>query len=92
LLEDSLDCRWFTPQVSHVPKTARVVLRPLDRTFVPRLEYRATDYPGSRDADWAARNKINGTQTNLDRRRGGKVVYVPFVHTFNSILDPLPRR
>jgi hypothetical protein len=88
LLEDSLGCRWFTPQVSRIPKRARVVLRPLNRTFVPRLEYRATDYPGSRDADWAARNKINGTQTNLDRRRGGKVVYGPFVHTFTSILDP----
>jgi len=87
-LEDYLGCRWFTPQVSRIPKTAKVTIPPLDRTFVPRLEYRATDYPDSRDADWAARNKINGTQTRLDASRGGKVVYGPFVHTFNSILDP----
>src|SRR5262245_37339850 len=38
-LEDSLGCRWFTPEVSRIPKTARVVLRPLNRTVVPRLEY-----------------------------------------------------
>jgi hypothetical protein len=34
------------------------------------------------------RNKINGTQARLDARRGGKVAYGPFVHTFNSILAP----
>lgn len=88
LLEDELDCRWFTPDCSRIPKRERIELRPLDRRFVPRLEYRATDYPNSRDADWAARNKLNGTQTRLDGRRGGKVAYGPFVHTFNSILDP----
>ncbi len=87
-LEDSLGCRWFTPTVSRIPKQDRVTIPALDRTFAPRLEYRATDYPGSRDADWAARNKINGTQTQLDVSRGGKIAYGPFVHTFNSILDP----
>jgi hypothetical protein len=86
-LED-LGCRWFTPEVSRVPRRDLVRLRSLDRTVVPPLEYRATDYPNSRDADWAARNKINGTQTRLDERRGGKIAYGPFVHTFNSILDP----
>lgn len=52
-LEDVLGCRWFTPGVARIPKRERLELRPLDRTFVPRLEYRATDYPNSRDADWA---------------------------------------
>ncbi|HTK78513.1 MAG TPA: DUF4838 domain-containing protein [Gemmataceae bacterium] len=87
-LEDVLGCRWFTPGVARIPKRERLELRPLDRTFVPRLEYRATDYPDSRDAAWAARNKINGTQTRLDERRGGKVAYGPFVHTFDDILNP----
>ena len=58
------------------------------RTVVPVLEYRSTDYPNSRDADWAVRNKINGTQTHLDAKRGGKIAYSHFVHTFNSILHP----
>ncbi|MFW6161876.1 MAG: DUF4838 domain-containing protein, partial [Planctomycetota bacterium] len=34
------------------------------------------------------RNKINGTQTRLEERRGGKIAYHHFVHTFNSILSP----
>ncbi len=88
LLEDYLGCRWFTPNVSRIPHRSTIQLPPLDRRFVPVLEYRATDYPKSRDADWAVRNKINGNQTRLDAKRGGKIVYGPFVHTFNSILNP----
>lgn len=87
-LEDYLGCRWFTPDVSRIPKRDRIEVPPLEVRFVPRLESRSTDYPNSRDADWAVRNKINGTQTNLDARRGGKIAYGPFVHTFNAILDP----
>ncbi len=87
-LEDHLDCRWFTPRVARIPTKERLKVRSPDRTSVPRLEYRATDYPDSRDADWAVRNKINGTQARLDGRRGGKVAYGPFVHTFDSILNP----
>lgn len=88
LLEEQLGCRWFAPDVSRIPKQARIPLRPIDRTFVPRLEYRATDYPNSRDADWAVRNRINGNHTRLDERRGGKIAYGPFVHTFDQILNP----
>jgi hypothetical protein len=87
-LEDYLDCRWFTPQVARIPHKERLEVRPLDRTFIPRLEYRAIDYPDAREGDWAVRNKINGTQARLDSRRGGKVAYGPFVHTFDSILNP----
>ena len=76
-LEDELGCRWFTPEVRRIPRRGRVEICVLDRTFVPKLEYRATDYPNSRDADWAVRNKLNGTQTRLDSRRGGKITYGP---------------
>jgi hypothetical protein len=87
-LEEELGCRWFTPDVSRIPRRTRVEVPKLERLFIPALELRSTDYPHSRDADWAARNKLNGTQTALDARRGGKISYGPFVHTFNSILDP----
>jgi hypothetical protein len=54
-LEDLLGCRWFTPCVARVPKRERLTLGPLDRTFLPRLEYRATGYPDSRDRRLALR-------------------------------------
>lgn len=87
-LEDQMGCRWFTPDVSRIPKNAVPGVAFGDTRFVPPLEYRATDYPGSRDADWAVRNKLNGTQTKIDAVRGGKVDYSHFVHTFNDILAP----
>ena len=72
--------------VARIPKNASPSAPIGEVRFVPPLEYRATDYPSSRDADWAVRNKLNGTQTRIDARRGGKVDYSHFVHTFNDIL------
>jgi hypothetical protein len=87
-LEDECGCRWFTPDCTFLPREGTVDVGPLAVRYVPPLEYRSTDYPCSRDADWAVRNRINGTQTRLDEPRGGKVAYSHFVHTFNDILNP----
>jgi hypothetical protein len=87
-LEDELGCRWFTPDCAKIPKNDSPSAAIGDVRCVPPLEYRATDYPSSRDADWAVRNKLNGTQTEIDAQRGGKIEYSHFVHTFNEILDP----
>ncbi len=87
-LEERLGCRWFTPDVSRIPKDPSPRVQIASMRFVPPLEYRATDYPNSRDADWAARNKLDGTQTLIDAKRGGKIDYDHFVHTFNAIVEP----
>jgi len=87
-LEDYLGCRWFTPDCTQLPKIGTFKLGAINRTYVPPLEYRATDYPNSRPADWAVRNKLNGTQTELDEARGGKISYSHFVHTFNALIPP----
>ena len=87
-LEDYLDCRWFTPDCSRIPCEGRFDVADLKVRYAPPLEYRNTDYPCSRDADWAVRNKMNGTHQALDEKRGGKIAYSHFVHTFNSILSP----
>ena len=87
-LEDYCHCRWFTPDCTVIPADRTFEIKDLDVRYVPPLEYRSTDYPVSRPADWAVRNKINGTQTSLDEARGGKIAYAHFVHTFNSILNP----
>jgi len=87
-LEDHCSCRWFTPDCTVIPKSGTFDIPALSVLYVPPLEYRSTDYPCSRDGDWAVRNRMNGTQTQVDERRGGKIDYSHFVHTFNSILDP----
>jgi hypothetical protein len=88
LLEDHCGCRWFTPDCTVIPSKGTFEIPFLRVRYAPPLEYRSTDYPCSRDASWAVRNKINGTQTRLDERRGGKIAYSHFVHTFNAILNP----
>jgi hypothetical protein len=87
-LEDELGCRWFTADCSTVPRQGTFTVDRLKRISVPALEYRATDYPNSRDADWAVRNRLNGTQTLIDRARGGKIDYKGFVHTFSYLVPP----
>jgi hypothetical protein len=87
-LEDYCGCRWFTPDCTVIPRGRKLDIGKISVRYVPPLELRSTDYPCSRDADWAVRNKINGTQTGIDDKRGGKISYSHFVHTFNDILNP----
>jgi len=90
LLEEHLGCRWFSSQVSRIPKRERIELGPLDDTQVPVLEYREPFYADAFDADWCARNRMNSNASTLDETRGGKVSYGNgfFVHTFNTLVPP----
>jgi len=87
-LEDYLNCRWLAPDCTVLPRTGEFDLPAISRRYIPPLEYRATDYPNSREADWAVRNKMTSSVTELDEPRGGKVTYRGFVHTFNALVPP----
>jgi len=87
-LEDYLGCRWFAPDCSRIPKKRTIRLGKIDRRVVPALEYRDTDYPNTRDPNWAARNKMNGAHHATGEERGGNIRYGPFVHTFESLIPP----
>ena len=60
LLEDHFGCRWFTPELERIPRSNRLVLPPLDERRVPVFEYRETYTWESYDANWMARNRLNG--------------------------------
>jgi len=87
-LEDQLGCRWFTPDCTTWPREGRINVGRLDITYVPPLEYRATDYPDSRPPEFAVRNQYNGTQIEASEEWGGKISYRGFVHTFNYLVPP----
>ena len=88
-LEDVLGCRWWSSKVSTIPSKPELVIPEQHLRFVPRLEYREPFWSDAFDADWAARNKSNGSATRLDETRGGKVSYGGlFVHTFFSLVPP----
>ena len=88
LLEDKLGVRWFTPEVEVVPKLDRVQLPALNETQIPALEYREVFWTEMmRDADFAARHRLNGNHYRLTEKHGGRAaVYFPFVHSFDALV------
>jgi hypothetical protein len=90
LLEKQLGVRWFTPEVESVLKTNRLVLPPINETQVPALEYREVFWTEMmRNADFAARHRLNGNHYQLTEKHGGRAAsYFPFVHSFDSLIPP----
>jgi hypothetical protein len=88
LLEDKLGVRWFTPEVETMPTTNRLWLPPLNETQVPALEYREVFWTEMmRDADFAARHRLNGDHYALKEKHGGRfAVYYPFVHSLDMLI------
>jgi hypothetical protein len=85
---ERLGCRWFARDVSRIPKTSTLIVLPLNETQRPAFEYRESYFTEALDKNWAARNKMNGSFTELDESTGGKVEYYPFVHTFYELVPP----
>ncbi len=88
LLENVLGCRWLTKSSSVIPKRLQLTIEPLDITYVPPFRYREPFFSVACDADWAARNRANGSFFPLDEKRGGKISYAGFVHTFYALVPP----
>jgi len=85
-LEKYLGCRWFTSKMSMIPRMDKLVIGEIDDVQVPVLEYREPFYTDAFDADWAVRNKVNGNFAKIDKNRGGRVKYYPFVHSFDKLI------
>ncbi len=85
---ERLGCRWFTKDVSRIPKNPTIRFDNLDVTEKPAFEYREPFFTEAFDKDWAARNRTNGNHSQLDDSTGGKLVYYPFVHSFLQLLPP----
>jgi hypothetical protein len=90
LLEEQFGVRWFTPEMETVPRASRVSLTALNETRVPVLEYREVFWTEMmRDADFAARHRLNGDHYALKEKHGGRfAVYFPFVHSFDLLIPP----
>ncbi|MBI4873606.1 MAG: DUF4838 domain-containing protein [Acidobacteria bacterium] len=87
-LLERLGCRWYTPEVSRIPKRTSVALDPMDETHRPAFEYREVFFTEAWDKDWSARNRLNGQNHKLDESTGGRIRYFPFVHSFEQMIPP----
>ena len=88
LLEDVFGCRWYTAKISKIPRQPTLKVAEFDITQKPAFEYREPFYWEAFDRDWAVRNRVNGNAQRLDDSVGGKVMYGPFVHTFDALVPP----
>lgn len=93
-LLERLGCRWFTPEVSKIPRLKRIALTPFSAWQQPAFEYREVFTTESFNADWSARNRLNGSAPAnanlhpLGEKHGGKFEIVPFVHSFYQLIPP----
>ncbi len=85
---DQLGCRWYTSEVSRIPKLPTIELQPMDRRLRPDFEYREPFYTEAFERDWAVRNRVNGNSMHLDDSVGGRFAYYPFVHSFDALVAP----
>ncbi|MCG3147214.1 MAG: hypothetical protein PCFJNLEI_00652 [Verrucomicrobiae bacterium] len=89
-LLESLGCRWFTPEISRIPKRRTLRLAPLSVRAKPAFEYRDNFNWDTGDPVWRVRNRFNGWHTPLPDYMGGQVTYGDglFVHTHFSLVPP----
>jgi hypothetical protein len=90
LLEEKLGVHWFTPELEVVPRIDRLTLPGLNETQIPALENREVFWvEAMRDADFAARHRLNGNHYKFTEKHGGRLaVYFPFVHSIDSLIPP----
>ena len=83
---ERLGVRWFTPTVTRFPHMQTITVASLDQAQVPAFEYREVSFTEAQNKDWAARLALNGQSAPLDATTGGKIVYHPFVHSFDDLI------
>ncbi|HVU64406.1 MAG TPA: DUF4838 domain-containing protein [Phycisphaerales bacterium] len=83
---ESLGMRWLSPRVTITPHQATITVPAMDRTEIPAFEYREPYFTEALDADWAARNRINGNFEHLDASTGGRIAYSIFVHSMDELV------
>jgi hypothetical protein len=89
VLEEELGVRWWTPEAEFVPKLERVTCPVLDEVQIPAFEYREVFWTEllNKNADFAARQRCNGAQTELTEKHGGRpVIYYPFCHSLDALI------
>jgi Domain of unknown function (DUF4838) len=87
-LLEKLGCRWFTPDIAAIPRTASLPLPDLAEHHSPAFEYREVFYTEALGREWSARNRLNGNFHQLDGAIGGKISFYPFAHSFYDLVPP----
>ncbi len=89
LLEEDLGCRFYTNDSIKLPKGRTLSVRPVPRTFVPKLRLRDPFYTAVFNETWSLRNRTNAPYATVKEEYGGHIDYGGlFVHTEATLLPP----
>src|SRR5579864_43319 len=88
LFLEKLGCRWFTNDIARIPRFQALWLPEFNEVHRPAFEYREVFFTEAQGREWSVRNRLNGHFHQLDERVGGKVVYMPFAHSFYDLVPP----
>ncbi len=85
-LENELGVRWYTPEVTSIPKRQKFDFNLINHYEEPSLQVRNDFYYEAFDPTWAAHNKINGAMGFRDQY--GDIEGYWAVHTFYRFMPP----
>ena len=90
LLTDEWGCRWFAPQLKHIPKVKRLTLEATDHRYDPPFEWRDAQFWSGRDNEWAFHNFQNKDFAKLRPEQGGQagLSHIYFTHTALYLVPP----
>jgi hypothetical protein len=87
-LEHFFDCHWYTKDLIVTPAAENVLTIPVgyNRTYVPDLQYRETDWISPANAAYSMANALNGNSYRyLSPAQGGNFGYIgSFCHTYTT--------
>jgi hypothetical protein len=89
LLEEDLGCRFYTSDSIRLPKGRTLSVRPVARSYEPKLRLRDPFYRVAFDPAWSIRNRTNAPHAAVSEEYGGRIDYDGlFVHTHTALLPP----
>lgn len=85
---ESLGVRFFAPDETLVPTTSTIALPAIDKTYVPKLQYRETTYERviRKNPEFCARLHLNGHHHTIPAEYGSNYSIIGFCHTFDQFL------
>ncbi len=87
LLEEDLGCRFYTNESIKLPAGNTLSVRPVERSFVPKLRLRDPFYTTVFNETWSVRNRTNAPHAVVPEEHGGHIDYDGlFVHTHAKLL------
>jgi hypothetical protein len=89
LLEEDLGGRFYTSDSIKLPKSKSLSVRPVTRSYLPKLRLRDPYYKCAFDPSWSLRNRTNSPSAAVAEKYGGHIDYGGlFVHTHAVLLPP----